>query len=141
MGKGRRKYEPKAFESTTGATLSASLFASMLQSENWQKLTPGAQITYVYMKLQYYGAKPINEHPREHFYFNDALARQTYKISSNKQSCQNWRNELIRYGFIELVEYRAHSFDKNIYTYSDKWKTGQEYPIPEVLKKKRGTKV
>jgi len=134
MSRHKPKFKPKVYENVpTGSNLSAVLYASMLQSENWLKLSHGAKVTYLYMKLQLYGARPIAEHPKEHFYFNDAMATKVYKICSNRTQCRKYRNELIQYGFIELVEYRAHTFDKNIYTFSDKWQTGNEYPLPQVL--------
>lgn len=133
----KRKYEPKAYECVSSQPpLSAVIYASMVQSDNWKKLSHGAHVTYLYMKLQLYGARNIEGHPKEHFYFNDAMATKVYGISTNREQCRKYRNELLQYGFIELVEYRAHSFDKNIYTFSSRWQTGQEYPIPKELIKK-----
>lgn len=133
MAKRKKTYKPQAYENIGESKLSCTLFASMLQSDNWLKLSHGAQVTYMYMKLQLYGARNIPEHPREHFYFNDAMARKIYKICTNASQCRKYRNELLKYGFIELIEYRAHNFDKNIYALSDRWRTGGEYELPNVL--------
>ncbi len=116
-----RKYIPKAFESIGGQNLSANIYASMMQSNAWMKLTKQARLLYVYMKLQYYGAKPIKDHPNTDFVFNWALVSKTYRLYKNHTSFERDRDLLIEYGFIETVENGRFSRTKNIYRFSDKW--------------------
>lgn len=122
MSKGRRKaYVPKSFESVGGNSLSANLYATMLQSKAWHNLNKGAMVLYTYMKLQYYGAKGINEHPRTDFVFNKAMYTKVYGLYTNTEQFRKDRDRLIENGFIELVENGKTTRTKNIYRFSDKW--------------------
>ena len=54
----KKQYTPKNFESSKGrGDVSANIYASMIQSPAWKKLTKAQQSLYLHMKLQYYGAK------------------------------------------------------------------------------------
>ena len=128
----RKKYTPQPFESVGGNNLSSNIYITMLQHPNFIALSNGAKVLYLHMKAQYYGAKII-DHPNTHFYFNWALYSKTYKLGTNKAQFEKYRNELIKYGFIELVEYGGYSKTKNIYAYSDKWQTGTTFDIPQDL--------
>lgn len=131
------RYTPRHFERIGGSKVSAVLFASMLQSKAYIELSNGAKVLYVYMKLQLYGARPIKEHPEEHFYFNEAMYTKTYKIGTNTEQFRKYRNELIEGGFISLVEYGGYARTKNIYAFSDKWQTGKKQEVPDVLHRKK----
>ena len=61
----RKKFEPEPFERIGESKVSATIFASMLQSYPWMQLTAQAQRLYLYMKLQQYGQKPLGELVRE----------------------------------------------------------------------------
>ena len=84
------------------------------------------------MKAQYYGAT-LKDHPSNHFCFNWAMYKKTYKLGTNKNQFVKYRNELIKYGLIELVEYGGNTRTKNIYAYSDKWQMGKTFDIPQDL--------
>ena len=114
------KYKPKPFESK-GDNLSANIYASMMQSRAWENLTNNARVVYVYMKLQYYGQKPIQGHPPHHFYMNQATLQKTYKLYTNMKQFRKDRQMLIDNGFIEVVESGRFTRTKNIYKLSDKW--------------------
>ena len=118
----KKKYLPKSFESIGGQTLSANLYASMLQSKAYKSLSNGARTLYTFMKLQYYGAKGIKDHDKTDFYFNWALANKTYSLYTNNTQFKKDRDMLVEYGFIEVVENGKSSRTKNIYRFSDKWK-------------------
>ena len=133
----RKHYTPQSFESGKSKDVSAVLYASMLQSKNYIELSNGAKVLYQYMKLQYYGAKNIPEHPQEHFYFNEAMYMKTYKLGTNKAQFRKYRNELIEGGFIYLVEYGGTTRTKNIYGFCDKWRTETKQILPIILNHKK----
>ena len=85
MGKRRKPYIPRSFESTGEARdTSANIYESMLKSVAYQDLTKNQRLLYVYMKAQYYGKrKPGRDFPDverlqgdDLFYFNLALAEE-----------------------------------------------------------------
>ena len=119
----RSKYTPKPWESVGGNKLSANIYATMIQSPAWMKLSKNARLLYVYMKLQYYGAKNLPDHPATDFTFNWALVSKTYKLYSNKRQFENDRNMLIEHGFIEYIENGKNTRTKSIYRFSDKWQS------------------
>jgi len=127
MGNRKKKYTPKSFESSKGSgDVSANIYASMLHSRKWQQLTARQKMLYLYMKMQYYGAKAIDEQPAGAFYFNRAMWEQTYRIYKNPNYFYEDRNALIENGFIEFVERGKRTRTKNIYIFSDKWQGGTE---------------
>lgn len=121
MSRKRRKYTPKPFESVDGNSLSANLYATMLQSKAWKKLNKGAMVLYLYMKLQYYGARNIVDHPQTDFVFNKAMVTQVYGLYTNMSQFRKDRDLLIEYGFIEYVENGKNTRTKSIYRFSNKW--------------------
>ena len=123
MSKRRKAYVPKSFESVDGNRLSANMYASMLQSKAWLSLNKGAMVLYTYMKLQYYGAKNIQDHPNTDFVFNKAMATKVYPLYTNMSQFRKERDLLIEYGFIEYVENGKNTRTKSIYRFSDKWQS------------------
>ena len=119
----RKQYIPKPWESVGGNRLSANIYASMIQSKAWMQLSKNARLLYVYMKLQYYGAKNLADHPETDFVFNWALASKTYGLYTNYKQFQNDKNMLITNGFIELIESGKNTRTKSIYRFSDKWQS------------------
>ncbi len=119
----RKQYIPKPWESVGGNRLSANIYASMIQSKAWMQLSKNARLLYVYMKLQYYGAKNLADHPETDFVFNWALASKTYGLYTNYKQFQNDKNMLITNGFIELIENGKNTRTKSIYRFSDKWQS------------------
>ncbi len=119
----RKQYIPKPWESVGGNKLSANIYASMIQSKAWMQLSKNARLLYVYMKLQYYGAKNLVDHPETDFVFNWALASKTYGLYTNYKQFQNDKNMLITNGFIELIENGKNTRTKSIYRFSDKWQS------------------
>ena len=123
MGRRKTKYVPKSWESVGGNMLSANIYVTMLQSKAWMQLSKNAQVLYLYMKAQYYGAKNLPEHPSTDFVFNWALASKTYKLYTNAEQFKKDKDMLIEYGFIDLVENGKNTRTKNIYRYSDRWQS------------------
>lgn len=120
--KGRKqKYVPKPFESVAGKSLSANIYASMIQSKAWEHLTNNARVLYLYMKLQYYGAKSVPDHSEDCFYFNTGLIKKTYRLYTNMAQFRRDRDQLIDKGFITVVESGKNTRTKAIYQFSDKW--------------------
>lgn len=115
-----KKYTPKEFETIGDRKLSVVIFAAMMESYAWSQLTNNARVLYLYMKLQLYGAKPIEGRDSDCFYFNQALFMG--KLYTNKAQFRKDRDMLIKYGFIELVENGEFTRTKSIYKYSSKWK-------------------
>jgi len=125
MGVRKKKYTPKKFESSKGVgDVSANIYASMMQSIKWQQLTTRQRVLYIYMKLQYYGAKAIDGQPVEAFYFNKSMWKQMYKLYKNSNYFYEDRNALIESGFIEIIECGKTTRTKNIYIFSDRWANG-----------------
>lgn len=121
MSRRKKAYTPKSFESINGNRLSANMYATMLQSKAWKKLNKGAMVLYLYMKLQYYGARNIADHPQTDFVFNKAMVTQVYGLYTNMSQFRKDRDLLIEYGFIEYVENGKNTRTKSIYRFSDKW--------------------
>lgn len=122
----RHKFTPSDFEKSGSSNLSATIYASMLNSDNWMKLSNNAKVLYMYMKLQYYGQNPKPIPTRQDtFYFNKSLYMEKYGLYKNGAQFTRDKNQLIQYGFIEEIENGHTTRTKNIYRFSDKWK----YPI------------
>lgn len=119
--KRKNKYIPKSFESKSGKVLSAVIYASMIQSPAWEHLSNNARVLYLYMKLQYYGAKNIPDHSEDCFYFNTALIQKTYKLYTNMRQFRKDRDQLVDYGFIKILESGKNTRTKAIYQFSDEW--------------------
>ena len=123
--KGKRAYVPKPFESiegVPGARVYASIYVPMLQSKAYRNLTNGARTLYTFMKAQYRGAH-LAEHLETEFVFNWAMANKTYGLYTNKRQFYTDIDRLVQNGFIEVVEHGKNTRTKNIYRYSDKWKS------------------
>lgn len=117
-----KKKLPKAFESSRPCNdVSAVLYASMLQSPAWKKLTKPQQILYVYMRLQFYGNNQVPDKPQIYFYFNQTLWKDTYQIYSNLKAFYKDRDALIAHGFIEMVESGKNTRTKAVYKLSSNW--------------------
>lgn len=130
----KKKYEAKSFEGTITyinengyrkTDTSANIFHSMLVSKAFQSLTPKQKIVYLCMKDLYYSV-PQHKHPfndNNYFYFNQHLWKDVYKIHTNGERLRADIDALIEKGFIEEIENNKNLRQKNIYKYSDKWKT------------------
>ena len=127
MSKGKPiadKYE--AIPNWKGSRIFAAIFASMINHPRWQKLSAKQQTLYLHMKLQKYGGK--NNRPdgaqNDTFYFNWALASQTYHLyNADKSGFYKDIDALVEAGFIEKKECGRSSRTKNVYQYSDRWHT------------------
>ena len=118
----KKKYVPKAFESSKAGDVSANIYASMMQSKAWSNLTNNARVLYMFMKLQYYGQKTIPDREQECFYFNKAMFMKTYQLYTNTNQFYKDRKLLIENGFIETVENGKTTRTKSIYRLSSKWR-------------------
>lgn len=127
MPRKKKKYIPKSFESSKGeGDLSAVLYASMLQSPAWKKLTKPQQVLYLYMKLQFYGANQVEDMPQIYFHFNQTLWKKTYGLYTNTTSFYKDRDALIKHGFVEMVESGRNTRSKAIYKLSYNWQNGTD---------------
>lgn len=126
MGR-KSKFKPQEFEKLGNSNLSATLYASMLQSQAYKSLSNNAKVLYQYMKLQYYGAKPIEGQAQDCFYFNKAMYindeehPNSYGLYKNGAQFQRDLKQLVKHGFIEIVECGKTTRTKNIYKFSAKW--------------------
>ena len=117
----KHKFTPKNFEKVGASNLSCTLYASMLQSPAWYALSPKAKELYTYMKLQQYGQAPIEGYGADCFVFNQAMYTKVYPIYKSGAQFRRDRDQLIEYGFIEMVECGRFTRTKNIYKFSAKW--------------------
>ena len=133
MGKRKRPYRPKGFESTGKPNdTSANIYNSMLLSPAFLDLTKNQRLLYVCMKDQYYGKrKPGKDYPDieqlqgdDLFYFNCKTA-ELYGICTRANHGQLYRDikALEEHGFIETVSSGKNARKKSIYRYSEKWKS------------------
>lgn len=135
MSRKKSSYIPKAFESSSNSKsdIFASIYLSMIQSENWKKLTKNQQLLYVYCKFQYYGEKncpkPMimnftESEQRLCFTMNKSKWHKAYNLygEGNQASFYKDMNALIENGFIEIVEQGRTSRTRNIYKFSSKWR-------------------
>lgn len=124
MGKRKKPYEKKPFESTGKANdTSANIYMSMLTSSAWRSLTPKQQQLYVYCKAQYYGDKENPNGDNYSFTMNQSKWCGLYKLyeKTNARGFYRDMGALIQAGFIVCVERGATTRTKNIYRYSDMW--------------------
>lgn len=142
MGKRKKKYVPKAWESkgdsymdASGklrADTSANIYESMLTSDAFALLTTKQQILYVFCKAQYYGKrKPERDFPEveqmhgdDLFYLSWEAAQQyrLYKPSMDKNFYMDMK-ALCDHGLIERVASGKSGRKKSVYRFSDRWKT------------------
>lgn len=73
------------------------------------------------MKLQLYGQAPIEGYGADCFVFNQAMYSKVYPIYKSGAQFRRDRDQLIEYGFIEMVECGRFTRTKNIYKFSAKW--------------------
>lgn len=132
MGRGKKQYIPKSFESTGEVRdTSANIYESMLQSAAYRDLTKNQRLLYVYMKAQYYGKrKPEKDFPGmeqfqgdDLFYFNLSLADK-YGLYSrgNRGQFYNDVKSLQEHGFIRVVSNGHSTKSRSIYKFIGDWK-------------------
>lgn len=119
----RKKFTPQEFEKIGASNLSAVIYASMMQSNAFLDLSANAIKLYLYMKLQFYGQVQKPGDKPDQFVFNRSMYVTTYGIFSNGAQFTQYCHELIKHGFIELIECGATTRSNNIYKFSDKWQT------------------
>lgn len=132
MGRNRKKYVPKSFESIGGTSdTSANIYESMLNSAAFKELTKNQRLLYIYMKAQYYGKRkpgkdfPDVEHLQgdEMFYFNLSLAEKygLYSRGNHMQFYNDVKN-LQEHGFIQVVSNGRSTKSRSIYKFIGDWK-------------------
>lgn len=123
MGR-RKKFTPEPFENAGNSKLSAAIYASMLQSPAWSRLSKSAMVLYMYCKLQYYGqsAKPVEGNSLS-FVFNRAMYVKTYGLYTNGAQFSRDMKQLEEQGFIKVLERGKCTRTKNIYQFSSEWQT------------------
>ena len=136
MGKRKRPYRPKPFESNGAANdTSANIYESMLTSAAFRDLTKNQRLLYVYMKAQYYGKrKPGRDYPDTEqlqgddlFYFNCKTAEK-YNLSNRENHKRLYADikALEEHCFIETVSSGKAQRKKTVYRYSDKWRLWED---------------
>lgn len=137
--KGKKKpHKLRDFESTAPySDTTANIPMTMLRSSAWQDLSAQQKILYLTMKSQLYSKprKPVPDDD-ECFTFNRSKWADMFGLykSNNEKGFIRDRDALIEHGFIVCIEDGSVTRTKNIYKYSDKWKTwnGGEYkPAPQ----------
>lgn len=130
----KKKFSPNSWETVGDNTLSATLYATMLQSDAFKELSANAKVLYVYMKLQLYGQQGKRKvvdpdgKGRDCFYFNKAMwindkaHPNSYALYKNGSQFARDKKQLIDFGFIEEVQSNWNTREKNIYCFSYKWK-------------------
>ena len=130
MGR-KKKFKPNTWESVGENTLSATLYSTMLQSKAYKSLSNNAKVLYTYMKLQLYGQKNVPDPDglnRACFYFNKAMwlddkeHPESYGLYKNGKQFKRDIDQLVKYGFIDVVEDNHTTRKKNIYSFSYRWK-------------------
>lgn len=124
MGRSKKK-PPEAWESIGKNNKFVRLFYEQLYSNAAKKLTPRQRALYLYMKAQYSG-KHTGKSPdgkSNHFCFSWRQAHEETALYGSKQTFYADIKALEVIGFIECVENNKNLRKKNIYAYSDKWKS------------------
>lgn len=121
MARRKKVFQPTGFENVGKSKLSATIYASMMNSYPWMQLTPQAKVLYLYMKLQMYGQKPLEDYPADTFVFNFGMYVKTYHLYSNWKQFDRDCKQLVKWGFIKVYENGHTTRTKNIYQFSGEW--------------------
>ena len=121
MARRKKVFRPTGFENVGKSNLSATIYASMMNSYPWMQLTPQAKVLYLYMKLQMYGQKPLEDYPADTFVFNFGMYVKTYHLYSNWKQFDRDCKQLVKWGFIKVYENGHTTRTKNIYQFSGEW--------------------
>ena len=121
MSKRKKVFRQTGFENVGKSNLSATIYASMMNSYPWMQLTPQAKVLYLYMKLQMYGQKPLENYPADTFVFNFGMYVKTYHLYSNWKQFDRDCKQLVKWGFIKVYENGHTTRTKNIYQFSGEW--------------------
>lgn len=132
MSKKKNKYIPKPFESTgERSDTSANIYMSMLEHPSFKALSTGAKVLYLYCKAQYYGEKSkpcpkyetLTENERQQcFTMNKRKWARLYEIYGSDHTFRRDMDQLIKAGFVDIVENGKSSRTKSIYMLSDRWR-------------------
>lgn len=121
----KRRYEPKAFESSRESQGRksepyASIYHSMMTSEAYLSLTPRQRDLYTFCKLQFYDEVPRGE-PK--FTMNRYKWCNTYHLYTEGNAAAFYRDmrALIEHGLIDCVSPGALTHQKNEYRLSARW--------------------
>lgn len=138
----RKGYSAKPYESVglnyidrkgkTRKETNCCIYDSMLESDAFVSLKPRLKVLYLYCKAQLFGKrKPARDCPQidiyqddSCFYFNWDLAKNygLYKPSMESNFYRDMK-ALIDAGFIKLLTSGAKRKQKNVYAFSDRWKS------------------
>ncbi len=138
----KKQYSPKPFEALghpfngihgkKQPDTFVQVYESMLMSDAFKDLNSTQKYLYVICKAQYYGKrKPSKDYPgveelqRDDLFYlswNDVKKYELFTGTCNK-NFQRYMKVLRNHGFIELVVSGKPHRKKNIYKYSDKWKS------------------
>ena len=138
-GRKKKNSLPKYFETANikgGCFI--RLYKDLMLSDPFVGLSQEAKTLYIYMLLNRYSHSRAEKAELEekygnadvdYFYFNQDRWKKCnktdnhhYNLFSNGKQFAKYRDELVKAGFIEIVEANAHRQMKNVYKLSDKWK-------------------
>ena len=139
----RKRFKARTFESMGQVFIdpdgrqrretSANLYESMILSDAWHDLTSKQQVLYMIAKAQYYGKrKPRQDYTEDTFVQGDDCFYLPWRAVNKqyrmyKDTCRsNFVRDmqaLVQHGFIVVVMCGKSHRTKNIYKYSDGWRT------------------
>lgn len=117
MGKSIKKpmanFHPFEGRTRGGGSRHIRITKDMMRSPAWKGLKPIAVKLYVYLKLKYRNDGVIT--------FTCTYAEILSEVGLSDRSAKAAYDDLIKRGFIEVVENNRHRMQKNVYRFSDKW--------------------
>ena len=105
-----------------------TIYTGMLKHKNYKKLSIGARMFYIYCRANAFeGRAVLYRHGKEE---NKTYSDNVFCFTSSQQAeygvdranGKRWFDELIKAGFIEVVEQNKHRMRVNVYAFSSKWK-------------------
>lgn len=130
MAKHKRKepYKRKSFETRIPGLASetkepyAGIAYTLFMSDAWRSLSAGAINLYLAMRYEYKGGDELTfNFNRGKWLNNPKFGKNNYKLFKSPNDFYKSRDELVRLGFIEVVESGRNTRTKAVYTFSDKW--------------------
>lgn len=115
--KRKRNANFKPFESRTLNSRYVRITESMLKSKAWKELDPYEHSAYLSFKLKYFERRTDGSDNRK----NISLTYEEMKPVMSPDRFKKCIDNLIKYGFIDIVEHRPQTRNATIYGFSDRW--------------------
>lgn len=120
----------KPFESRTANSRYARITLDMMNSKAWSELDPFDITAYLYFKSKYFEKRTDGSDNRKDISLTYDEMRQQMSPDRFKKSIDN----LVAYGFIDIIKHSPHTRDATIYALSARW---QEYGTDDFKKHNR----